>query len=95
MTNELYNWRTLAAQRFTGATVYSTGRYAVRSCDGKAIWLCPTAENAKCVSMGGCCLGIRCRAEHAVFDLLQKPTPVPNIRDDYEDKMWERKQSRT
>jgi hypothetical protein len=90
---DLINWRTAAAQKFSGATVYSTGRYAVRSCDGKAIWLCPTADNAKAASLGGCCLGIACRAEHSVFDLLQKPF-VPTIRDDWEDREWERRQSK-
>jgi hypothetical protein len=89
---ETYNWCVLAAQRFIGAAIHGRGQFAVVGCDGKAVFLCPTADNAHACALGSCHLGSQCRANHVVKNLM--PCPVPNIRDDYEDRQWEKRQSR-
>jgi hypothetical protein len=89
--NELYNWRTLAAQTFPGAQTVGRGQFAVVACDGKAVWLAPTEDNAHAAALGSCHLGSFCKSNHSIKNL--KPCPVPDIRDDYEDRQWKKRQS--
>ena len=87
-----HNFRLLAAQRWIGANVYGTGRWAVVACTKKAVWLCPSEENARAASLGSCHQVTLCQANHGIFDL--KPVPVPDIADDWEDRQRARREAR-
>jgi len=89
------NWRTLAAQRFVGASVYGRGKFCVVACDKKAVWLCETEENAQGAALGACHLGVYCKSEHEIRNLTPCPLPRKERADDAEDRAWMKRQSRT
>jgi hypothetical protein len=81
------NWRLLAAQKFIGANIYGTERFAVVACNKKAVWLTASEEGARSAALGGCAQVIPCEGSHGIFDLLIRTCPeAPRCKDrDYED----------
>jgi hypothetical protein len=83
------NWRLIAAHKFIGIAVHGSGRFAVLACDRRSCWLCPTEDNAKAASLGGCYMNAgRCECNHAIIDLQPCPLPAKERPDDYEDRQW-------
>lgn len=88
---ELLCWRTLAALRFTGASIVGRGQFAVVACDSKAVWLAPTEDNARAAALGSCHLGSQCKGNHAIKNLVPCPT-APRCKDfGYSDRDERRK----
>ena len=84
------NWRLLAAQKFLGASINGTGRYAVTACNRAAVWLTTTEQGAHAAALGGCAQVIPCQGNHSIFDLMPRSCPLPSKEraDDHEDKAW-------
>jgi hypothetical protein len=85
------NYRLLAAQKFIGANIYGTGRWAVVACNKKAVWLTTTEQSAHAAALGSCHQVTLCQANHGIFDLQPCPT-APRCKDrDYSDRAERRK----
>ena len=82
------NYRLITAQRWLGANVFGSGRWAVLACDKKSAWLCATEENARAAALGACHMVVPCRCEHEIRDLQPCPLPTKERPDDYEDRQW-------
>ena len=75
-------WRVQARNKWPGCEILGVGRFALKSFSGE-VYLWPTREEAENWTLF---------YDSAVFDLM--PTPVPNIKDDWEDRQRERREAR-
>jgi hypothetical protein len=86
----MHNWIQIARTQFGSIDICGNGRYAVvQMLSGKprAAYLLDDEERAYRALLG--------YDDGKVVDLQpRKPCPVPTIKDDYEDLLWEKRQSR-
>ncbi len=87
------DWIKIARDRWITAALKGNGRYAVVSECGtpgvvNAVQLCITEDLARATAHGACSKADKCHGDHRVVVLKSS---VPSLRDDYEDRQWEKR----